>query len=57
MIIEWSSKVLGPSVVIAWPLITTSALTPCLAANSGVQTIAAAAPQVGGQHWKRVRGP
>ncbi len=28
----------------------------CFSANSSEQTIAAAAPQVGGQHWKRVRG-
>jgi hypothetical protein len=57
LIIEWSSKVEGPSVVIAWPLITTSAAIPCFLAKSAVQTMAAAAPHVGGQHWKRVSGP
>ena len=29
---------------------------PCFSANSSEHTTAAAAPQVGGQHWKRVKG-
>ena len=52
-----ASKVLGRSVVMLWARIATSARSPCFAANSGEQTTAAAAPQVGGQHCNRVSGP
>ena len=44
------------SVVIAWARMTTDGSMPCVAANSGEQITAAAAPQVGGQHWRRVSG-
>src|SRR5690349_23046285 len=50
------SKVSGVSVVIAWLRITTLASMPCRLAYSGVHSTAAAAPQVGGQHIRRVRG-
>src|SRR3954452_22610851 len=47
----------GRSVVIAWAAISTFARRPCLAAYDGETRTAAAAPQVGGQHCRRVSGP
>lgn len=51
------ANVLGVSVVSAWARIATSALRPCRRANSSLHSTAAAAPQVGGQHWSLVSGP
>src|SRR5687768_11037223 len=39
-----------------WAAIHTDRAAPFLAANSSVHRTAAAAPQVGGQHWYRVSG-
>src|SRR5687767_10338830 len=51
------SNVVSVSVVIAWAEMTTSDRRPWRRANPGLQTTAAAAPHVGGQHCRRVRGP
>ncbi|MNJ56437.1 hypothetical protein D3C77_519820 [compost metagenome] len=51
-----SSKVLLRSVVMAWAAITTRVSRPCFLAKASEQRIAAAAPQVGGQHCRRVIG-
>src|SRR3954464_8796263 len=40
----------------AWAAMYTGFVMPCFFANSSEQRIAAPAPQVGGQHWKRVSG-
>ena len=45
------------SVVIAWAAMATSLRSPRARAKSSLTTIAAAAPQVGGQHCSRVRDP
>src|SRR5271165_2287420 len=50
-------KVDAKSVVIACARITTVASSPLARANSALHKIAAAAPQVGGQHCSRVSGP
>src|SRR3972149_5867951 len=51
-----SAKESCRSVVIAWARTATRASSLCLLANAGEQRPAAAAPQVGGQHWRRVSG-
>src|SRR5512137_2061532 len=50
------SKELGKSVIIDCAAIYIGLLMLCFLAKSSEQTIAAAAPHVGGQHCRRVRG-
>ena len=47
-------KVAGLSVVMAWARMRTLRSSPCFSAKPAEQTMAAAAPQVGGQAIKRV---
>src|SRR2546423_69554 len=51
-----ASKLLGVSVVIDCAAMRTRVSRPCWRANASEQTMAAAAPQVGGQHCRRVSG-
>ncbi|MNO06057.1 hypothetical protein D3C81_2276730 [compost metagenome] len=56
-IIDFGSKEIAASVVMDWARMTTSVRRPCFLAKASEQTIAAAAPQVGGQAIRRVITP
>src|SRR6266508_937385 len=51
-----SAKESCRSVVMAWAAMETRVSSLFLRAKAGEQSTAAAAPHVGGQHWRRVNG-
>ena len=53
---SWLAKVDSPSLVMAWAAMTTRRSRPWRRTKSSLQMMAAAAPQVGGQHCSRVSG-